>query len=94
MRKVVFALAIVGWFFVPLGIAIGRQGLSAIGKHRHDFASVSYVIQVHYEVKQRRFQMFGDDFINSTSGRAAFGWDYDIVWRHERAHCNGWRHPD
>jgi hypothetical protein len=22
----------------------------------------------------------------------ALGWDYDIVFRHERAHCLGWRH--
>jgi hypothetical protein len=22
------------------------------------------------------------------------GWDYDIVFRHERGHCNGWRHDN
>ena len=24
--------------------------------------------------------------------RQSIGWDYEIVLRHERAHCNGWHH--
>ena len=31
-------------------------------------------------------------YILNDQGLQATGWDYEIVLRHERAHCNGWRH--
>jgi len=33
-------------------------------------------------------------FILNDSILQAKGLEYDIVYRHERAHCNGWRHED
>ena len=31
-------------------------------------------------------------YILNDIGLQAIGWDYDIVLRHERGHCNGWKH--
>jgi hypothetical protein len=31
-------------------------------------------------------------YILNDIGLQAIGWDYDIVFRHERAHCAGWHH--
>jgi len=32
-------------------------------------------------------------YILNDQGLQAIGWDFEIVVRHERAHCNGWVHP-
>ena len=31
-------------------------------------------------------------YILDDKGLQSIGWDYEIVVRHERAHCNGWNH--
>jgi len=31
-------------------------------------------------------------YILNDAGLQAINWDYEIVLRHERAHCNGWKH--
>jgi len=31
-------------------------------------------------------------FILNDAGLQMIGWDYEIVFRHERAHCVGWHH--
>ena len=31
-------------------------------------------------------------YILNDAGLQMIGWDYDIVFRHERAHCAGWHH--
>jgi len=33
-------------------------------------------------------------FIVSDDVLKSYGYSYDVVWRHERAHCLGWRHDD
>src|SRR5262249_28871030 len=32
-------------------------------------------------------------YILNDSGLQSLNWDFEIVLRHERAHCNGWHHP-
>src|SRR5262249_5805108 len=42
---------------------------------------------------KRIFDVMCTIYILNDAGLQSIGWDIEIVVRHERAHCNGWKHP-